>query len=86
MSRILQHSTQNFSLPPAYLIVLVTDLIPAGCGQNLIVTVASPEFAKLRTLQRHKLVNEHLKKEVAAVHAWSLKCYTPEQIEKLGLQ
>lgn len=28
------------------------------------------------------MVNTALKKEVAAIHAWTPKCYTPEQWEK----
>jgi hypothetical protein len=29
------------------------------------------------------LVNTTLKTEIAAIHAWTMKCYTPEQWEKL---
>merc|ERR1712098_624468 len=35
------------------------------------------------TLARHRLVNTALKAEVAAIHAWTPKCYTPEQWEKM---
>lgn len=34
-------------------------------------------------LARHRLVNSALKEEIAAIHAWTPKCYTPEQWEKL---
>jgi stress-induced morphogen len=30
-------------------------------------------------LARHRLVNSVLKAEIAAIHAWTPKCYTPEQ-------
>ena len=30
------------------------------------------------------MVNTALKEEVAAIHAWTPKCYTPEQWEKLA--
>lgn len=42
----------------------------------------SPQFEKKTTLARHRLVNTALKAEVAAIHAWTPKCYTPEQWEK----
>ncbi len=32
------------------------------------------------------MVNTALKQEVAAIHAWTPKCYTPEQWEKLGVE
>ena len=40
-------------------------------------------FEKKTALARHRLVNTALKAEVAAIHAWTPKCYTPEQWEKL---
>jgi hypothetical protein len=43
----------------------------------------SPQFEKKTTLARHRLVNTALKAEVAAIHAWTPKCYTPEQWETL---
>jgi hypothetical protein len=43
----------------------------------------SPLFEKKTTLARHRLVNTALKAEIAAIHAWTPKCYTPEQYEKL---
>ena len=44
--------------------------------------IVSPQFEKKTTLARHRLVNNALKAEVAAIHAWTPKCYTPEQWEK----
>ena len=32
------------------------------------------------------MVNTALKSEVAAIHAWTPKCYTPEQWEKLQVK
>jgi stress-induced morphogen len=55
-----------------------------GCGQAFLTTVVSPIFADPRTLQRHKLVNTELKTEIAAIHSWTLKCYTPDEWEKLS--
>ncbi|KFY08180.1 hypothetical protein V492_06467 [Pseudogymnoascus sp. VKM F-4246] len=52
-----------------------------GCGQAFSAIIVSPEFAKKTTLARHRLVNTALKAEIAAIHAWTPKCYTPEQWE-----
>ncbi|KAN0101696.1 bola-like protein [Hyaloscypha variabilis] len=53
-----------------------------GCGQAFSAIIVSPQFEKKTTLARHRLVNTALKTEVAAIHAWTPKCYTPEQWEK----
>lgn len=45
-------------------------------------TIVSPHFAKKTTLARHRLVNNTLKEEIAAIHAWTPKCFTPEEWEK----
>lgn len=44
--------------------------------------IVSPDFAGKTTLARHRLVNATLKQEIAAIHAWTPKCFTPEQWEK----
>lgn len=44
--------------------------------------IVSPQFAKKTTLSRHRLVNGALKEEIAAIHAWTPKCYTPEEWER----
>jgi hypothetical protein len=43
--------------------------------------IVSPQFDKKSSLARNRLVNSALKAEIAAIHAWSPKCYTPEQWE-----
>ncbi|WVR09481.1 hypothetical protein IAU60_006549 [Kwoniella sp. DSM 27419] len=53
-----------------------------NCGSSYAVTIVSPDFAKKITLQRHKLVNQILSEEIAALHAFSQKTYTPEQWAK----
>jgi stress-induced morphogen len=53
-----------------------------GCGQAFNAIIVSPEFEKKSLLQRHRLVNGALKEEIAAIHAWTPKCLTPEQWEK----
>lgn len=42
----------------------------------------SPEFAGKNSLKRHRLVNSALKEEIAAIHAWTAKCQTPEEWQK----
>lgn len=53
-----------------------------GCGQMFEAIIVSPQFAKKMTLARHRLVNTVLKNEIAAIHAWTPKCFTPEEWEK----
>ncbi|KAJ9292630.1 hypothetical protein DTO271G3_8602 [Paecilomyces variotii] len=54
-----------------------------GCGQAFQAIIVSPQFEKKNMLARHRLVNSVLKSEIAAIHAWTPKCYTPEQWEQL---
>ncbi|KAF8866283.1 bola-like protein, partial [Acephala macrosclerotiorum] len=53
-----------------------------GCGQAYSAIIVSPLFEKKTTLAKYRLVNTALKTEIAAIHAWTPKCYTPEQWEK----
>ena len=39
-------------------------------------------FEGMKTLDKHKLVNEKLKTEIAILHAFSQKTFTPAQWEK----
>jgi len=80
ISRICQvHCTP---LPLHHLIELRLTSITGGCGQAFSAVIVSPQFEKKTTLARHRLVNTALKAEIAAIHAWTPKCYTPEQWEK----
>ena len=58
------------------------DPIIGGCGQMFQAMIVSPQFDKKNTLARHRLVNSALKEEIAAIHAWTPKCFTPEEWEK----
>ncbi|EXJ94731.1 BolA protein [Capronia coronata CBS 617.96] len=53
-----------------------------GCGQAFNAIIVSPAFEGKGLLARHRLVNSALKTEIAAIHAWTPKCLTPEQWEK----
>ncbi|CAJ2509163.1 Uu.00g141890.m01.CDS01 [Anthostomella pinea] len=61
--------------------VEVTDM-SGGCGQSFTTLIVSPTFAGLNSLKRHRAVNAALKDEIAAIHAWSAKCQTPEECER----
>lgn len=57
--------------------------VSGGCGQAFDVVIVSEQFEGKRTLQRHRLVNDCLKDEIASMHAFSQKTYTPKQFEEL---
>jgi acid stress-induced BolA-like protein IbaG/YrbA len=42
----------------------------------------SPQFQGLNSLKRHRLTNAALKEEIAAIHAWTAKCQTPDEWDK----
>jgi len=58
----------------------------AGCGQAFNAIIVSPLFEKKNSLARHRLVNSALKEEIAAIHAWTPKCMTPEEWGKKQAQ
>ncbi|KAJ6090196.1 hypothetical protein N7486_009011 [Penicillium sp. IBT 16267x] len=57
--------------------------LSGGCGQAFQAVIVSPQFESKNMLARHRLVNSVLKDEIAAIHAWTPKCYTPEQWQAL---
>ncbi|KAI8631864.1 bola domain-containing protein [Xylariaceae sp. FL1651] len=61
--------------------VEVTDM-SGGCGQSFTTLIVSPLFAGQNSLKRHRAVNAALRDEIAAIHAWSAKCQTPEEWER----
>ncbi|KAI1112858.1 bola domain-containing protein [Nemania sp. NC0429] len=61
--------------------VEVTDM-SGGCGQSFTSLIVSPAFAGQTSLRRHRAVNAALRDEIAAIHAWSAKCQTPEEWER----
>ena len=50
-----------------------------GCGQSFECTIISPKFAGMKTLARHRLVNQILEQELKIIHAFSQKTKTPEE-------
>ncbi|WFD20629.1 hypothetical protein MCAP1_002878 [Malassezia caprae] len=57
--------------------------VSGGCGQAYDVVIVSDQFEGKSTLQRHRLVNDRLKPEIASMHAFSQKTYTRKQFEEL---
>ncbi|KAJ5232044.1 hypothetical protein N7468_005000 [Penicillium chermesinum] len=53
--------------------------LSGGCGQAFQAIIVSAQFQNKNMLARHRLVNSVLKEEIAAIHAWTPKCLTPEQ-------
>ena len=49
----------------------------SGCGQKVQAVVVSSAFAGVPLLKQHKLVMKGAEAEIAKVHAFSLKTYTP---------
>lgn len=60
--------------------VEVTD-VSGGCGQAFVVTVVSPLFEGKNRLARHRLVNQGLAEEIASIHAFTQKNFTPSEWE-----
>ncbi|XP_016904330.1 uncharacterized protein LOC107992780 isoform X2 [Apis cerana] len=53
-----------------------------GCGAKFSVTIVSPIFEGKSLLQRHRLVNSILEKELKTIHAFSQKTLTPAEWKK----
>lgn len=64
-------------------LVQVEDM-SGGCGQAFAVTIVSSAFKGKNKLMRHRLVNNALKEEIAAIHAFTQKGYTLEEWETQG--
>jgi acid stress-induced BolA-like protein IbaG/YrbA len=61
------------------------DVIAEGEGCNFQVVVVTSEFEGLSTVKRQQLVYSHLQDAIAsgAIHAVTMKTYTPEQKKSL---
>jgi len=49
----------------------------SGCGQKLKIVIVATAFEGLPMLKQHRLVNAAAKDELAKVHAFNVKTYTP---------
>lgn len=64
-------------------LVQVEDM-SGGCGQAFAVVIVSPLFKGKNKLMRHRLVNNALKEEIAVIHAFTQKGFTPEEWQAQG--
>ncbi|KAH6563543.1 hypothetical protein BASA50_002574 [Batrachochytrium salamandrivorans] len=76
VSKQLLETLFTEKLAPSYLQIQDTS---DGCGQSYDVLIVSTMFEGKSVLQRHRLVNDTAKAEIAQIHAFSQKTYTPEQ-------
>ncbi len=55
-----------------------------GDGRHFEATVISDQFEGKSLLQRHRLVNATVEKQISSdeLHALSIKAYTPQQAEE----
>ncbi|KIL58287.1 hypothetical protein M378DRAFT_170812 [Amanita muscaria Koide BX008] len=53
----------------------------SGCGESYAVVIVSETFRGKSTLARHRMVNDLLRNEIAQLHAFSQKTFTPEQYQ-----
>ncbi|KNC75507.1 hypothetical protein SARC_11971, partial [Sphaeroforma arctica JP610] len=56
--------------------------ISGGCGASFECVIVSSQFQGKAPLARQRAVNAILKDELAEVHAFVQRCYTPEQWAK----
>ncbi|GAB4848284.1 BolA-like protein 2 [Ancistrocladus abbreviatus] len=70
-------STLTSRLSPTHLEVIDTS---GGCGASFAIEIVSKQFEGKRLLERHRMVNTALEKEIKEIHALSIKkALTPEQ-------
>ena len=54
----------------------------SGCGAKFECLVVSAKFDGMPLLERQRAVNNIIKEEMEKIHAFSMKCWTPEKWEK----
>ncbi|OBA23745.1 bola-like protein [Metschnikowia bicuspidata var. bicuspidata NRRL YB-4993] len=64
-------------------LVQVEDM-SGGCGQAFAVIIVTPKFQGKNKLMRHRMVNTALKTEIASIHAFTQKGFTPEEWKAQG--
>lgn len=85
MRAFITRSCTHTHPPPSFRLAYTPGLRTphaGGCGQAYSTLIVSPEFNGLSSLKRHRIVNAALKDEIAAIHAWTAKCQTPEEWER----
>ncbi|KAH9625030.1 hypothetical protein KSS87_013433 [Heliosperma pusillum] len=80
VTKEIVEATLTSKLSPTHLEVVDTS---GGCGASFVVEIVSKEFEGKRLLDRHRMVNAALEKEMQEIHALSIKkALTPEQWEQ----
>ncbi|CRG97936.1 BolA-like protein, putative [Plasmodium gallinaceum] len=54
-----------------------------GCGTSFDAVIVSNNFANKKLLDRHRIVNDIIKEELQNIHAFSMKCHTPMEYDKI---
>lgn len=72
-------STLKTQWPDA--VIKIEDL-SGGCGAKFSAIIVTDAFAGVPLLERHRLVNSVLEKEMKEIHALTLKTWTQEQYAK----
>lgn len=52
-----------------------------NCGDKFAVYCVSSKFEGIKVLDRHRMVNEALKDQIAQIHAITINAWTPAQFE-----
>ena len=55
----------------------------SGCGAKFECRGVSAKFEGMPLLERQRAVNDIIKEEMEKIHAFSMKCWTPEKWEKM---
>ncbi|KAL9229666.1 hypothetical protein vseg_005109 [Gypsophila vaccaria] len=77
VTKEIVEATLTSKLSPDHLEVIDTS---GGCGASFAVEIVSKQFEGKRLLDRHRMVNAALEKEMKEIHALSIKkALTPEQ-------
>ncbi|OEH76190.1 hypothetical protein cyc_06984 [Cyclospora cayetanensis] len=83
MVTVTQSEVENMlreALNPVY---LQLEDKSCGCGAAYNCLLVSSAFEGLKALERQRLVNKALGKSLEEIHAFSMKCYTPEEWQQI---
>ncbi len=84
MSTPIHHKLEQ-AFSPTHLDIVDNSWMHAGHqgntgGYHLVITIVSPAFEGISLMDRHRLVHQHLKDEMATqIHALELKLFAPNE-------
>ena len=79
MSTLTTESLQQIIKERLQATLVQVEDMSGGCGQAFAVIIVSPIFKGKNKLMRHRLVNHALKDEIASIHAFTQKGFTPDE-------